>query len=125
MAEQDVHLPPARYEHEDVSFSYLATGLLGTLATLLLCIFLVMWLYPSAVVDRRLAGPLPDYPAPKLQVDPTSDLRQFVATEMAQLNSAGWTDRTHGVAHIPIDEAMQRIAQQGIPDWPTSGGGSH
>ena len=25
--------------------------------------------------------------------------------------------RARGIAHIPIDDAMQRLAQQGIPDW--------
>ncbi len=120
MAEDQGVLPPARHELQDVSFPYLVAGLSATLITLLLSALLVMWIYPSVVVDRRLTGSLPDYPEPRLQSDPAADLRHFVAGELQQLNSSGWADKEHGLAHIPIDEAMQRIAQKGIPDWPTA-----
>jgi hypothetical protein len=121
MAEHQSALPPARHEMQDVSFPYMAIGFFGTLVVLLFSVMLVMWIYPSAVVDRRLTGQLPRYPEPRLQSDPTADLRHFVAAELAELNSSGWVDRSKGIAHIPIDKAMQRIAQQGIPDWPTKG----
>jgi hypothetical protein len=120
MAESD--LPPARYEPVDISVRALAAGLAAVLLTLLLSMFLAMWLYPNVVVDRRLGAALPPYPAPRLQTDPAKDLRQFVAGETERLNSAGWVDEAHGVAHIPIDEAMRMIAQQGIPDWPAPKG---
>jgi hypothetical protein len=117
MAEQGA----TRYERQDVAFPHLAAGLIATLAVLLLSVLLVMWIYPSVVVDRRIAGPLPQYPAPRLQTDPATDMRRFLAKEMTQLNSSGWIDRAQGVAHIPIDEAMQRTVRQGIADWPTQG----
>jgi hypothetical protein len=44
----------------------------------------------------------------------------FLQKETEQLNSSGWIDRAHGIAHIPIGEAMRRIAAQGIPDWPAA-----
>ena len=87
---------------------------------LLIGSLLVGVIYPGIVVDRRLPGPAPHYPDPQLQVDPARDLRRFVANEMAKLNSSGWIDQAHGIAHIPIDEAMRRIAHDGIPDWPAS-----
>ena len=118
MAEHETALAPARYEHQDVAFPYMVLGFAGTLTTILLSLFLVMWLYPSIEVDKRLAGPLPDYPQPRLQSDPTNDMRRFLQSELAELNSSGWVDRAHGIAHIPIADAMKRIAQQGIPDWP-------
>jgi hypothetical protein len=37
---------------------------------------------------------------------------------MQQLDSAGWVDRTKNVVHMPIDDAMRRIAERGIADWP-------
>lgn len=117
MAEPE--LPPARHEMSDVTFRLLATGFAGVLLTVLGCMFFVMWLYPGAVQDRRLGGPLPHYPAPNLEADPHADLQAFEAKELQQLNSAGWVDRTHNVVHLPIDDAMRRIAAQGIPDWPT------
>src|SRR6201995_2408972 len=114
MAEHESILPPARYEHQDVAFRYMALGFAATFAAILLSLLLVMWRYPSIEVDRRLAGPLPVFPQPRLQPDPAADLRQFLDSEQARLNSSGWLDRAHGVAHIRIDDAMQRIAQQGI-----------
>lgn len=115
---EHVALPPARHEPQDVSFRYMALGFAGTLCIILLCLLLVMWMFPSIEVDRRLPGQTPVYPEPRLQSDPAVDLQKFLKSERARLNSTGWADREHGIAHIPIDEAMQRIVQQGIADWP-------
>ena len=115
----DVNLPPARRETEDVSPRALTIGLALTLAALLLSASLAIWLYPATVVDRRLPQPLPVYPAPRLQSDPAADLSRFLQEEKARLNGSGWVDRAHGIAHIPIDQAMQEIVKQGIADWPT------
>jgi hypothetical protein len=58
-------------------------------------------------------GKLP--PAPRLQTDPTSDLQQLLEAENAKLNSYGWIDRSAGVIRIPIDRAMDLLAQRGLP----------
>jgi hypothetical protein len=116
-------LPPARHEQTDVTFRFLLCGAGVVLATLLLCTFGVMWLYPTSVQDRRLTSALPIYPAPRLQSDPSADLRHFTAQELSRLNSVGWVDKSHGIVHIPIDEAMRRVAAQGITDWPAGSGG--
>jgi hypothetical protein len=113
------NLPPARFEPQDVTFRFLLFGVAGVLGLVLFCALLAMWLYPSAVQDRRFTSELPAYPAPRLQSDTQRDLKQFQAEELARLNSAGWVDRDQGIVHIPIDDAMRRIAQQGIPDWPS------
>jgi hypothetical protein len=115
-------LPPARYEQADVTFRFLLCGAGVVLGTILLCAFGVMWLYPTSVQDRRLTTALPVYPTPRLQSDPAADLRRFTAQELSSLNSVGWVDKSHGIVHIPIDEAMRRVAAQGIPDWPAGSG---
>ncbi|MGA3401697.1 MAG: hypothetical protein ABSC95_20995 [Acetobacteraceae bacterium] len=120
MAESD--LPRARYESADISARALTAGLAGVLLALLCSMFLAMWLYPAITKDHRLGASLPQYPAPRLQVDSAKELQQFLAVETKQLNSAGWIDQAHAVAHIPIGEAMRIIAQQGIPDWPATKG---
>ena len=118
MAEHETALSPARYERQDVVFRSMVLGFAGTLAAILLSLLLVMWLYPSIEVDKRLAGPLPSYPQPQLQSDPHADLQTFLKGERARLNSSGWVDRAQGIVHIPIEDAMKHIAQRGIPDWP-------
>ena len=114
----DTDLPPARYERSDVTARMMAAGFGGVLLTLALTLGFAMWLFPHAVVDRRIAAPLPSYPTPRLQEDPAKDMQHFYAAEMARLNSTGWVDQGHGIAHIPIDQAMRIVARQGIPDWP-------
>jgi hypothetical protein len=115
-------LPSARYEPADVSFRFLLCGAGAVLGTILLCAIGVMWLYPTAVQDQRLTTALPVYPAPRLQTDPAADLQRFTTQEFSRLNSVGWVDKDRGIVHIPIDEAMRRVAAQGIPDWPAASG---
>lgn len=38
-----------------------------------------------------------------------------MAQEREQLNSYGWADKDAGLAHIPVGEAMQRVAEAGLP----------
>ena len=58
-------------------------------------------------------GRLP--PAPRLQISPASDLQQVLEVENAKLNSYGWIDKSAGVIRIPIDRAMDLLAQRGLP----------
>jgi hypothetical protein len=54
-------------------------------------------------------------PEPRLQVSETEDIGKTVAEEDKQLGSYGWVDKDGGVAHIPIDRAMDLILERGIP----------
>ena len=54
-------------------------------------------------------------PAPQLQVNPAMDFELFRAAEDAQLNSYGWVDKKAGVIRIPIERAMDLIAERGLP----------
>jgi hypothetical protein len=89
----------------------LAAGLVLALA--ILALVFPASLHPTAEGPR---GPLP--PAPRLVTDETAELRQLRAAEEQRLASYGWVDRGAGLVHIPIDEAMRRIAEQGITTWP-------
>jgi hypothetical protein len=52
---------------------------------------------------------------PRLQTNPRGDLQALRAHEEQLLNSYGWVDQGAGVVHVPIDRAMQLIAQRGLP----------
>jgi hypothetical protein len=54
-------------------------------------------------------------PAPTLQVDYISDLQQVLATQEANINDYGWINQEQGIARIPIERAMELVAQQGLP----------
>jgi hypothetical protein len=54
-------------------------------------------------------------PAPRLQEKPHEDLKALRAQEDLVLASYGWVDPASGAVRIPIDEAMKRVLQQGLP----------
>jgi len=64
----------------------------------------------SPLVDIRQ---LP--PAPRLEANPAVDLRQVRAWEEKTLHSYEWIDRDTGVFRIPIDRAMDIVADSGLP----------
>jgi hypothetical protein len=55
------------------------------------------------------------FPAPRLQSDPAADLARLKEQAFHQLNSYGWVNREVGIAHIPIERAMDILARSGLP----------
>ncbi|WP_434620904.1 hypothetical protein [Azospirillum sp. B2RO_4] len=109
--------PDTRFETRDappwlfVLLGALAVGLIGAVVVSLILIF------PNATADRNRALTIP-MPEPRLQNDPPADFKRYKERSMERLTGYGWTDRERGIAHIPIGEAMRRVAEHGIPDWP-------
>jgi hypothetical protein len=66
--------------------------------------------YPLAA---GLARPLP--PAPRLQNYPFYDLRAFRSEENRVLEHYGWVDKNAGVVRIPVERAIDVLAEQGLP----------
>jgi hypothetical protein len=72
----------------------------------------------SVLLGRHFSrGNMPPHALPPtsitaLQPDPVADLARFRAEKAAMLQGYRWIDRAHGVAHIPIDEAMRIVAQR-------------
>ena len=60
-----------------------------------------------------------------LETDERSQFRGFLLNQEDQLNSYGWVDEKAGVAHIPIERAMDLIVQQNLPVYPKSGAGAN
>jgi len=54
------------------------------------------------------------FPQPSLQKLPQNDLAQFEAAQRGALSGYAWVDRDHGVARIPIDDAMRMVAARGV-----------
>ena len=42
-------------------------------------------------------------------------LDRWNAEHSARLNGYGWTDRSRGIAHIPIERAIEAVANGGLP----------
>lgn len=52
------------------------------------------------------------FDAPGLSSAPQDELRQERQRKTARLHTAGWVDRQQGIAHIPIDDAMDLLVAQ-------------
>ena len=49
-------------------------------------------------------------PAPNLQIQPEKELAAMRAAEHERLTTWGWTDKSLGLAHMPIEDAIARLA---------------
>jgi len=116
------------YEKEDANTRLIiraGIGLaLGTLVASALVLFLFRWLgeraargdAPPPPMARMDPGRLP--PAPRLQTLPAQDLGAVRAEEDRTLTSYGWVNESAGTVHIPIEEAMRRLAERGETPLP-------
>ena len=59
------------------------------------------------------SGQLP--PLPRLQIDPSIELKDIRDWEEEQLTDYGWVDKDTGVFRIPIERAIEITAQMGLP----------
>jgi len=65
-----------------------------------------------------------DNGAPMLETNERGQLRDFLMNQENRLNSYGWVDEKAGVAHIPIEVAMDLIRQRGMPVYPKGNAGA-
>lgn len=113
--------PEDRHEHADVNIW--AIGRFG-IALAVLCVFsmgLLAGLFKF--FSAREGGPAPVQridarnkpPAPYLQETPVTDLKDMRSAEDRLLSTYGWTDQAHGVARVPIAQAVDMLAKRGLP----------
>jgi hypothetical protein len=114
-------VPSSGHERRDISPATVLRWGAGIFVLLILAA-LAMW-FLLGRYDRELAeespapSPLASYgpqepPEPRLQVDPAADIARLRATEQTQLDGYGWVDRQGGSVHIPIERAMQLLAER-------------
>lgn len=135
---EELRHPEVEYEHSDLS----ALGILGFLAGLAI-VGLVMHiilagmfsyldtytkrheqatnpLAPATALDLRNPDPkvANEFPLPRLETNELGQLNDQRLQEEDTLSTYGWVDQKAGVAHIPIDRAMQLLVQRGLPVAP-------
>lgn len=118
MAEAKRSIAIPRHERRDVSERFIFAAVAAMLGLLVVCALGTFWLYPQSRLNRTLKLPFGPFPEPALQVDPAADMNAFYARELHILNSRGWVDEKAGIARMPIEEAMRKVASEGIPGWP-------
>jgi len=70
---------------------------------------------PSDTRHVQKDYPQAKFPNPRLEEDEVGQFKSILAGQEEILNSYGWVDEKAGVAHIPIDRAMEILAQRGLP----------
>ena len=131
-SEHEIENPETRYERRDLSPHGVLLFLVGLAVTSVL-IYFVLWGFYAYLngfhgKQARMPSPLQTahdnmntervvqgFPQPQLQPNPAADLNKFRAQEEEILNSYGWADQQAGIAHIPIEQAIDIIAQRGLP----------
>jgi hypothetical protein len=73
--------------------------------------------------DTRSVKPqdINQFPEPRLEGNERIEINSFRLNEDKLLSSYGYVDQQPGVVRIPIDRAMQLIAQRGLPTRPQAG----
>lgn len=73
--------------------------------------------------DPHLVTPsdINQFPEPRLETDERTEIFPFREGEEKHLHSYGWVDQKSGTMYIPIDRAMQLVAQRGLNTTPKTG----
>jgi hypothetical protein len=112
----------AGHELRDVEMKYVY-GIMAGVGVLTIVGMLVTWLYVKAEDRARvqpqispLAATLPQHPPePRLQSKPAKDFAAYRAGEEEILKNYALLDEKGEVIRIPIEKALEIIAQRGLP----------
>ena len=120
MAERGIELREnenTAYEKSDWPIGKIGLVFLGTFILLVISPLILMWAFPDSLHDQPKTLTISP-PPPRQQVAPSLDRAQYVAEQKLKLDTYYWIDRGRGLVHIPIEEAMKRVAEHGIPGFP-------
>jgi hypothetical protein len=80
-------------------------------------------LVQQTTADTRTVAPrdITKFPQPRLETNEPMEIIEFRVQEEKTLHSYGWVDQQAGVVRIPIDRAMELVAQRGLPTRPQAG----
>jgi len=120
--------PRHDHEHSDWNLKYVVWGVITLVISVTVMCTASWWIFrtfqswaESRVLGTALGQPqLP--PEPRLQISPSEDWAEMRRREQAVLDSYGWVDRSRSIVRIPIERAMELIAQRGLPAANAEGG---
>lgn len=100
-----------RHERSDLNPRAVLIGAGSIVAIVLLAALLSAWLTSAGGPARSGPTDTPPSAAKLLESDPLAAREAFEREKQQKLHSYGWVDRDRGIAHIPIERAMQMLAQ--------------
>jgi hypothetical protein len=73
----------------------------------------------NPALQNKVAALTQEFPTPRLQLDDGyQEIADLHAREDLLLNNYSWADRSQGKVRIPIDRAIELLAQRGLPVAP-------
>lgn len=111
--------------HETSDLDARVAGLFGAALTAAIIVLMAAtyWIYDFTISHHAarypavspLAYTREPTPEPRLQVDAPRELRELRAAEDAALHGYAWIDKDRSRVRIPIDRAIELLAQRGLP----------
>ena len=117
------HKGPVRSYDTELDMRSIVGFSVGVLVVTLVAAAVMWWM--SSLFKRqeeakdRAPSPLPEArldsipPGPRLQPSPPRDMDELRARDRNVLKTYGWIDQAHGVARIPVDRAIEILAEKG------------
>ena len=106
-AEADTQLEPAGVSLWPVLF-----GAFASVVLMLAAIWGSSAVYDWQVPDRALPAP-EQFPSPRVQTHQSEELQELLSAQRRQLTGYEWADQNKTLVRIPIERAMEIIAQRG------------
>jgi hypothetical protein len=114
-----------RYEKTDVQSAKVVRAGVGLLAVVAV-FFALMWMLQGVLLRFEQNAQVPPHPLastlarsepplPRLQPNPRADLLALRAEEDAVLKTYAWVDKGRGIVRVPIERAIEILAQRGLP----------
>jgi len=121
----DMSDPAQRHEAQDVNIWAIGKVGIGLAVTTILSLFLVLGVFRYLEQqDRASQTPRPPGvevpqqtlpPEPRLIENEPENLKEYRASEDQVLGAYSWADPQHTHVRIPIDKAIDQLAQKGLP----------
>jgi hypothetical protein len=116
--------PGSTYEHTDAHVRPVVKFLFWTAVSAVVIHFGVGYMYALMINQAVEVGERP-YPLaltqgerlpplPRLQQNPSEELREFRQKERSLLETYAWTNKADGSVRIPIEEAMRLTVESGL-----------
>jgi hypothetical protein len=113
---------PTGPETRDADIGLVVKTSLGIFASVALCMVIAAWQMrfeaahlpqdePGNVFTQE--GKVP--PGPRLQAFPAKDLVEFKKHAANRAESYGWVDKPNGIAHVPVEKAIEMVLKNGLP----------
>ncbi len=114
---------PSRHETRDLSARAVVLFLAGLFVLIVATLWGMKGLVSYYTSHEPVVGPPPSPvatsgqwpPEPRLQIAPAQDLKAKRAAEDGLLNNYGWVDRQNGIVRIPVERAIELLAERGLP----------